>query len=244
MKKNLVLEKLKELIRRWNNTDFECIKEILLEIEGLLLSHLKSNPDDVDILIKLALAQYTKPLIDEDAAISNLKKALCLNPNSVEAVLILAYVEYHTYAIEEDTLAKLERCKADNPQEKGLLCFMQALYYDKHHYFCGKYKNEYGKLLVKSLEFYPESVWPNVYLARFYKEESDFNKAYHYYKLGLDNVKLIFENDHYFVPTDANAFLNQYVKGIHMSKNNYEILQDNVIDCYEHMLDQAKLANI
>ena len=62
MEKKLILENLNQLIITWNEGNEE--EKVLNEMELLLESYLVNHPNDEDMLIKLALVEFTIPLAD------------------------------------------------------------------------------------------------------------------------------------------------------------------------------------
>lgn len=216
----------------WHNASDDGACDVLENMEAYLLNILKDNPCGVDTLIKLALVVYTVPSADDVRALEYLTKAIAIDPQNVKVLLVFGYIKEHYNRLDKETIKKLKDLKSDDPLEKTLILYEQAWHYNFQYCYYGKAKGLYEQQLLESIKTNECVVWPYAHLARFYKGEGALEAACHYYKIALKNVESVgIKKGECIDIANVNDFIDEHIKGTHLSAVNYEILQEALLEC-------------
>lgn len=213
-----------------NNKLLKQIKKLSLknkdyELEKTIIKHLKINPFDIDLLLRLALIQMYPPFIDEQKSIECINKVLQLDPSNINAILLLAYIEKHLGIMDTDILEKLSSYKSINNEILSMVELAKSWYY--------KQINDdimYEKCLLKSIEFFAGHCKNYFNLGKFYIKHEKMTLGNKLISLSIDNVKKIFKKQDLEMQdtSDINSFLNEFYKGTYINNTIYEIMQENL----------------
>ena len=220
--RKLLLSKLKYYNLQWfdktNDTSIPLVK-----METLIEEYLKDNPNDVEMLIILALTVDTVPLADCEKAIASLKKALNIDPHNAYALILCAYIETHNMVISEDIFEKLCVIHNDNLETMSMINFVKAWYFEENDDEKG-----YEEALLKSIELCKHHSRNYKSLGFYYVKKGKIYEGKELLKKALLNIKHIYTEDERHEIYDINQFLNERIKGIHVTEPNFEFLEERL----------------
>lgn len=170
MNRDLVLKNINKLIESWHK-HAEAYNSLKI-VENSLEAFLKEQPSDEEMLGKLALVNYSAPILGVPHGY--LRKILDFNPDNIEALLVLAFID-HDYRPNYGILLRLEEIKVTDEEEQALIWYAKSLYYRKNH----DYLNV-ENALNNSLTVYSGFVWPQIDLANYYKKKEIIKAATRY----------------------------------------------------------------
>lgn len=231
MEKKIVLEKLNQLVIAYNEGNAK--EKVLNEMELLLEGYLIKRPNDEDMLIRLALVEFTIPFADYGRAIYYLERVLSTNPNNIKALLMMAYNQYVYYGIRTPLLHRLESFRTQNKEYQSLLWYAQSLYYLQPNFDPKHEKNA----LIQSLSYYQGFVWPNVHLGDCYEKLGNIEKSCAFFKSALKNVEVVYKEDDIIDILSIDRFIDAYLKGTHQSPMNYDQIKMDAINCEKNYND-------
>ena len=222
MNKNFLVSKLKYYNLQWfdktNDTSIPLIK-----MEELIEEYLKENPNDVEILITLALTVDTVPLADCEKAVTILKKVLNIDPHNAYALILCAYIEVHNMAISNDIFERLCTIHNDNPEIMSMIAFVKSWGYKTY-----KDYDNYEKSLLKSIELCQNYTRNYESLGYFYIKQGKIYEGKELLKKALLNIKHIYDQTDMYEIYDVTEFLNERIKGIHITEPNFEFLEERL----------------
>lgn len=221
MDRNNLIETLDKLVVLYNQRTGPN-EDLVLEMERVLEEYLKAQPNDEEMLVKLALVEYTSPPGDYEKAIHVLNKVLTLNPLNTKALLIYAEIESIYWGIQPKTLERLQVMMTEDKQEEALMWYEQALYYRMK-----EDSENMVKALERSLKAYSGFVFPLTCLARYYKLIGEYEGAQRLYKEALANVKTVGDGEPFIDILNSDRFIDQFIKGIYLSSGTYESIKKN-----------------
>ncbi|MCW3104848.1 MAG: tetratricopeptide repeat [Bacteroidetes bacterium] len=200
-----------EIEKRLQSSDYDGLL-IFLEKE------LEEHPSDDEIRLRLALLLQSAFVGDYHSAL----RLLGANPNDIKSVVLRAYIE-DTFQGEISSTS-LENIydiiiKKDFQSEyQNLVFLLQAFYYRF------KDKNSYMEALLNSIKYDPFASYNYVLLSEMYSSDGDNEKAFQYLKTGISNILRIYSDMEYIDVTNFSEFVNERLRGIHITKVNYEEL--------------------
>lgn len=192
---------------------------------SLMKQQITENPNDIELRIRYSLFIQGVPFENYPEALDVLSEVLNVESLNIRAIILKAYIEdIHQGEISDWTYELIEKCIANRKQEEYgyfQLFMVKALYY--------RYKNpeQYELALKAANENDLLSSTPCFLLGEYYegieekKSEKWINKA-------IDNVTLIYDDNYFFNPTSFEEFINESIRGVHLSKVNYEGLLEKV----------------
>ncbi len=212
MTKTELLEKIKLLYSKKNKVNIE------LELEN----YLKNHPEDIDAWLRLAIVEINPPFADGYRAINAVSHILKYNKKNVKALLIYAYADFYCFGEISDTLYEmLMTINSQDDEEQSLIEFVKAWK------FMDKNDQIYEQFLLKSIIYYEKHVYNHKRLSQHYLEVGKFDVAEVHVLQALENVQAIyFENRNIEDYTDVDEFLDGYIKGIYLTKPNFESLEE------------------
>lgn len=195
------------------------------EIEKLLDQYLEIHPKSVEALIRLAVTVFGPPIADYDKSIDCLKRAIEIDPDCLEAILILARIQDTIYReIEDDVFNRINSIKVDNNEEQSMIEFAKSWYYESKEMW-----NEYVNHLKKSIEAYSGHVLNYVSFGMYNIEKGEKEKGKLLLLKGIRNVKHIYrDDDHFYDVSDYNEFINERIKGTHVTDVIYGLLEERI----------------
>ena len=222
--KHILLGKLKYLSDQWRRENDDA-NTPQVKMETLIEEYLKDNPDDVEMLIILALTVDTVPLADCEKAVTILKKVLEIDPHNAYALIICAYIETHNMVMSDDIFERLCAIHNDDPEIMSMIEFVKAWGHETYK----DYEN-YEKSLLKSIELCKHHSRNYKSLGYLYIKRGRVYEGKELLKKALLNIKHIYsqnpENKHEIY--DINEFLNERIKGIHVTEPNFEFLEERL----------------
>lgn len=191
-----------------------------LDVETYLEKLLLKDPNNIDLLIRLALAQLVVELDDMYKSIECLERALELKPGHPIATILLAHVHgAYLGGVSNQLVQQLEAVKSNDPEVNSMIAYMISWH---------NWENQPGKekeWLIKSINFYQGHVKNYKYLAMIFFQEGDLFRGKKFCQKALSNVKKVYDKLSLYDPTDINEYLGEHIKGIYLSSSNYELLQ-------------------
>jgi len=193
-------------------------------VYDLVEEQLKHEANDIKLWLSLAIVIVEVPIVDYEKSIACIKKALDIDKDNVIALLILAYVyEHELGGIDDILLNKIESLHTDSAELNSMLKYVASWSYARHK------KNDFLKeeiLLKESINLYGGHVWNYKNLARLYLAQGRKSEAYFLIKKALSNIKIVYGKENYeYEPTDINEFINERLKGIHLTDSNVRLIQ-------------------
>lgn len=216
-----VLSQLKNLNNKLKQSDNKNAP--LLEMENLIDEYLKDNPCDADMLIKLALTVDTPPLADYIKAIECLKKALKCEPDNVTALLVLAYTEFMNLGeMDEDVFQQLCAVQDLDPEIMSMVEYVKSWHYERNKNF-----GNYEKSLLKSIELWDKHANNYKYLGLYYIDSGNISEGKKLLRKALENITYVYPMKNSTREIyDVNEFLDEGIKGIHITQPNLETLHE------------------
>lgn len=202
--------------------DFEKLitNEDLELLEKALLHELEQKPDDVNVLMKLALIEFRAPFHDEEKTIEYLCRIVKLSPTYFEALVMKIYFLDHSYcSIDEAEVEHLFRISCDDAQKTAIAYYIKSWIYSPLHIKCNTETEK--KYLLKSVELFPYTVYPFKRLGKILEREGKLEAAKECYRKAFSNVRDVLTKD--VLTREDNrcmtpqSFINEYITGISLS---------------------------
>jgi len=224
MDKKLLIEKIKDLTKIYYKAPIGERDIYSLEvIKNLIDEYLAKNPEDADVRLRLVILIFIPPLEDPELLVKYLNEVLKYDPDNIYAVLILAYTEEIFWGgITDSVFSKLNNLSSKNSEIVSMIELAKSWYYQR------KGNNElYEKHLLNSISYCDKHVSNYTELASFYAKKGEKDKAKKFAKKAIDNVKVIYdENSSITDVTDIEKFINEYIKGTHITDTNLESIYE------------------
>lgn len=229
MDKQILHEKVVPLILLWNDkaSSADEAYSAIEQIEELYKAYLEDHPRDAEALVELALAVETIPFADDESAIIYLEQAFSYDPR-LSTLLILAYKQAFYGGITEKVLHYLKTFKTVTPQDAALILYAESWYYKRHE------RNEYERLLKKSITTCGEFMCPHFDLGRIYWHTGFFDLACRHFKAALGNVKRVLTDTDTCNIISVNAFIDNQITGFVVTDSIVKILEEDIIQTSLH----------
>ena len=193
-------QKILELSKRGNEED-------MLEAEKLLEQALQNDPQNTDLLLKLAVLVQESP--DFDLSIPRLEKILSYDPDNALALLILAETNYHFCSqISKSLFDKLTSLTTGNVEIDSMLRYAATWFFTINP---NDYEEE--KLLLESISICQSHVNNYEALAELYLRQERYSEAKRMFQNAIKNVIRVRAKDRDM--TNVQKFLAEYVSGTH-----------------------------
>jgi len=200
-------------------TDTDSLKR--LAAEANIREKLSNDPNNIELLLQLALVEPRNLLGGYEAAIISTQKILSYDPDNIIALIIWAYKIYIYGKSDESLLKKLTSIKTNAAEINSMLLYITSWFY------IGKDDKKQEELLRQSINEYPGHVCNYAELAKLYSKQGKNEEARKLWEKALDNIKMFSNSDsidyitevpyqdgtEYIV--DLNEFLNTVIKGTH-----------------------------
>jgi len=186
----------------------------LVKIEALIEKQLNQDPNNIELLLRLAVLEVDPPFADPAKSIALLEKVLTIDKNNAIAALLIAYVNYYCIAgIDEKLMSKLNSMHTDDSEINSMLKYVVSWFYMDRD---PKMEEQF---LQKSINIYKGHVYNHVHLAKLYFKIGRNIEARDLIKKALKNIKKIYskENDFEYDASDIYEFLNERIKGIYLT---------------------------
>jgi hypothetical protein len=129
---------------------------ILEQLEAAIERYLTEYPDDIEMLMRLAIAVYTRPLADDAKSIVCLSQVPKNHPLYPKALLIKAYIIDGLRSIDEDIFNELMALTTFDQEINSMLRYLASGYYFSTNSFL------YQQLLEESVSLSTSYVWHQV----------------------------------------------------------------------------------
>lgn len=224
-----LVSKIIELTKN-NNLGSE---ERILKIEALIEEKLRHDPNNIELLMRLAVLELNPPVADHNKSIEILEKVLSIDKNNIIALLLLAYVKYHcSGGVDKDLLDKLDSIKTNDKELLSMAKYAAYWHYSNNDEFNDEKKQE--QYLLESINLYGGHVCNYVDLVELYLQQGKKEKAKELVEIALKNVvKIYTENVHIEDISDINEFLDERIKGI--------CITDSIVAWIERLNKKAEI---
>lgn len=219
-----------EILKEWDEN--RKLRAIQREQEKLEEQKLKerleeqiiTDPNNIDLLLRLALFELEPPEGDPDKCIEYLNRILNLDENNVIALLFFAHLhEYVVFFIPDKLLTKIETLYTDNAEHNSMLKYVASWSYGE---FRKNNLTKEEKLLNESIEIYSGHVWNYVHLARLCAEQGRIVESQKLAQKALANIQKVYSYDALeYDPTKITDFLNTEIKGINLNDVQFGIVK-------------------
>jgi tetratricopeptide (TPR) repeat protein len=196
-------------------------------VYSLVEEQLKYESNNINLWISLAIAIITVPIVDYEKSIACLEKALAIDSNHPIALIVLAHVyEYQLGGIDDILLHRIKTLKTDSDEINSMLKYVASWSYSytkKQHYDLEE------ELLKESIALYDKHVWNYEHLARLYLQQQRYLEVNSLIKKALSNVQTIYYEHSGIDITNIEKFINEQIKGTHITDINVEIIQKKLV---------------
>lgn len=190
------------------------------EAEAILENQLSINKDDTDLWLKLAVTELSVPLVDYIKSLECIDKIYALDKDNIFAVLLECCINYyHLGGIDEKLFNKLKSIDIDDTEMKSILKYVMSWHYK------GVDINSQQDLLEESIKIYKNNVRVYEDLGKIFINKGEINKGKDLIKKAVKNIKAVYDENLVYDFTDINEYFNEKLKGIHLSRENKEILE-------------------
>lgn len=217
MNKKELLLKIHEYAERYNQITSAERWDTVAELEIIFQNYLKEYPNDCDIWLKLIRIEFHPQHCSFDIFQEYFKKALAIEERPIIYVL-KAYAEYVTRYIYPETYELLCKVKPTTDEDKAMIAYVKGLAVEE---LVGPQQKEYELYLLESIQYGPNFFWNYVKLGRYYLYRDQEERGRKLIQQGIDNVIHIYGDNEFYDPTDVYEFLNERIKGIHLTDSNF-----------------------
>lgn len=195
-------------------------------LECTLLKELEQNPNDIEVLMKLAITEFMFPFYDEIKCMDYLCRIIKIAPTHFEALAMKIYCqEHYCCSVDETDLEQLLCVGYNDSQQLAIAYYMKSWIYSPLHIKCNT-KTE-KKYLLKSTELFPYMVYPFKRLGKIFECEGKCESAKDSFRKALSNVMNVLTKEGNCCTT-AQSFIDEYITGISLSDINYNALKSLV----------------
>ena len=197
--------------------------ETMLKMEALIEKELERNPHNIELLLRFALLEQSVPFADHIKSIWILNIILTYEPDNPLALLVLAGVNHYCgHAMDDNEIfEKLVSYKTDDKETASMLAYAASWYYAD---IGDKEKLEY--MLLKSIELCSTHVFNQYDLAKLYLKQNRLEEAKFFVQRAMANVVKILKSDADNDYTDVTNYINEMIKGTHITSVVYTILTE------------------
>jgi tetratricopeptide (TPR) repeat protein len=193
----------------------------------LVEEQLKHTSNNIELWISLAIAIVTVPIVDYEKSIACLEKALNIDNNHPIALIVLAHVyEYELGGIDDTLLHQIKNLHTPSNEINSMLKYVASWSYS-----WGKKDDSEmeEKLLKESIELCDKHVWNYEHLARLYLKQHRYSEINNLATKAFCNIQKIYSDNDDYNLTDINEFINERIKGIHLTDSCVKIIQEKFI---------------
>ncbi|MBY0353290.1 hypothetical protein K2W90_02895 [Candidatus Babeliales bacterium] len=204
----------------------------------ILEENLKNEPNNIDILLKLALLEVDPPEGDEILCAQYIEKILALDEQNVNGLLLLAYFKHYILMehADENLMQSLTSLQTSCNEVNSMLRYAASWFF----FFRGDEEKEI-ECLRKSINYYQGHVWNYVGLGRSYLLQGKNTEGKELIRRALSNVKVIYSGQGAeYDGTNISHFLDHHFKGICLTQPQLELIQEDLIIASSMMLDKSK----
>lgn len=198
-------------------------QDTMLKMEALIEKELEKNPHNIELLLRFALLEQSVPFADHIKSTMILNIILTYEPKNSLALLVLAGVNnYCGHAMDDkEILEKLVSFKTNDEEMASMFAYAASWYYAD---IGDKEKLEF--MLLESIKLWPNHVFNQYDLAKLYLKQNRLAEAKSLVHKAMNNVVKIFNDDDHNDYTDVNNYINEMIKGTHITPEVYSILTE------------------
>ncbi|OYD06536.1 hypothetical protein [Paludifilum halophilum] len=151
---------------------------------------------------------FAPPIADDFKSMDCLRKALDIEPDNLDALLVLSRMQDLSTMVEgvsEDVFEKLSQAQTDNPEYRSMLAFAKAWYYESKDM-----TQEYVQELKRSIQYFPGHVLNHISLSIYYKDHGQEEKSRYHRVQGIDHIDPESDTED---RTDVQFFIRERIKG-------------------------------
>lgn len=186
----------------------------------VLIHEFKNSPGNLDILLKIAVIKFNVPMYDYVGAINTLKEVLQVDEHNIKALILKTIMEYFAYGeVSNSTFRQIEKVEFSGKTKNfytNQIPFLEALYYRNRN------PNTYYSKLQRAIKEDPQASYHHFLLFRYYNQKGEKQAALKALNNAISNVKEVMRAEDDFDESDIELFINEHVRGISLSKVNYE----------------------
>lgn len=203
----------KEISEAVRNYDIEKVETI---IEQQLLAY----PNNIDLLIRLAVTVLTVPLVDYPKSLACIHRIYEQDEKNVAATFLECCVHYyHLAGIDDELVRKINNIDVTSAYTNSI----KRLILSWH--FAVTDKEKQVEMLRQAIAFDPNNVESYIQLGSILIEQDNIKEGRSLIKKALGNIKLVYDENTIFDFSDFNEYLNQKVRGIHLSNENKKTIE-------------------
>lgn len=204
---------------------FDALTEYDVEkVENIIELQLIEYPNDIILLLRLAVTVLNVPLVDYPKSLNCLKHIFELNKNNVEATILECCINYyHLAGIDEKLVRKINNLDIFDTDINSIKMLILSWH------FANKDRIQQVQMLRQAIALSPNNVFPYVQLGRISLEQGNITEGRSLIRIALENIKLVYGVNTYHDFSDFNEYLNEKVRGIHLSIENKKIIEQMLL---------------
>lgn len=192
-------------------------------LENTLLKMLEQHPNDVEVLMKLALTEFKFPFYDEIKCLEYLNRILKISPRNFEALVMKIYfLDHHCCCVDEAETEQLISISYNDPQKLAIAHYIKSWIYSPLHTKCNEEREKI--CLFRSIDLFPYMVYPLKRLGKIFEYEKKIETAKVFFRKALSNVRNVLTTEGNWCIT-PQSFIDEYITGISLSYVIYNELE-------------------
>ncbi|OKP90889.1 hypothetical protein A3844_03255 [Paenibacillus helianthi] len=174
----------------------------------------------MDLLLRLAVTVLTVPLVDYPKSLACIHRIYEQDEKNGAATILECCVHYyHLAGIDEELVRKINNINATNTYVNSI----KGLILSWH--FAVTDKEKQVEMLRQAIALDPNNVESYIQLGRIFIDQGNVIEGRSLIKKALENIKLVYDKNTILDFSDFNEYLNQKVRGIHLSNENKKIIE-------------------
>jgi len=215
---------MRDLLLRLDRLEKE---ENYRELCNVVDYELKNSVHTSDVWIVLAITIIVVPIVDYEASIACLEKALAIEHNNPIALIVLAHVyEYQLGGIDDMLLHQIKNLNTESNEINSMLKYVASWSYKKSKKDDPEVEEE---LLKESIRLWDKHVWNHINLMELYKQQGRYLEINNLIYKALGNITKIYDGSNHPDVIDLNEYINEHIKGIYITDLNVEFMYRDLI---------------
>jgi len=215
---------MRDLLLRLDRLEKE---ENYRELCNIVDYELKNSVHTSDVWIVLAITIIVVPIVDYEASIACLEKALSIENNNPIALIVLAHVyEYQLGGINDMLLHQIKNLRTNSDEINSMLKYVASWSYKKSKKDDPEVEEE---LLKESIRLWDKHVWNHINLMELYKQQGRYLEINNLIYKALGNITKIYDGSNHPDVTDLDEYINEHIKGIYITDLNAESIQQKLV---------------
>ena len=179
-------------------------------------------PENNDLKLRLAILLQSVFIDDYPSALKIIESILKNSSNHIDALILKAYIEDTFQGQISDTTFDKINLQLENANLKGNN--RNQLFVLKAYYFRRRDEKKYLSSLIDSTTNDVLSSHNYFLLYELLKSKGEDKKAVKALNHAIANVVHVYDTSEYIDFTDFKEFINEKIRGVHLSKVNYDSL--------------------